>query len=87
VSSPFSGRWNGHAPRTALWGLAPPDRVESIEVTGPDGLRRVAHPARNRAFLVVLDPKVDPKSLRVAIHYRDGRILRTGPNYHLVPTP
>jgi hypothetical protein len=87
MRSPFSGRWNGHAPRTALWGLVPPELVASIEVTGPGGLRRVARPALNRAFLVVLDPKVDPKSLRVAIHYRDGRVVRTGPDHHLVPTP
>jgi len=86
MSSPFSGRWNGHAPRTALWGLAPTS-VASIEITGPSGLRRVARPALNRAFLVVLDPTVNPEALRVAIHYRDGRVIHTGPDHHLVPTP
>ena len=87
MTSPFSGRWNHHAPRTALWGLASPDLVRSLEVTGPGALRRVVRPSINRAFLVVLDPKVDPKSLRVAIHYRDGRVERTGPDHHLVPNP
>jgi hypothetical protein len=84
LSSPF-GRWNGHAPRTAVWGLAPRELVDSIEVTGPGGLRRIARAARNRGFLVVLDPKIDPKSLRVAIHYRDGHVVRTGPDHRLVP--
>jgi hypothetical protein len=87
MSTPFSGRWNGHAPRTALWGLASPQLVDSLVVTGPGGLRREVRTAPNRGFLVVLDPKVDPESLRVEVHFHDGRVMTTGPDYHLVPTP
>jgi hypothetical protein len=80
----MQGNWNGHASRTALWGAAGHDTVREIVVTGPAGLRRTARPEINGAFLVVLDPRVDPAALRVEIRYRDGRVLRTGPEHDLV---
>ena len=77
---------NGHLPRTAC--AACSARCSSgLVVTGPGGLRRTVRPSIYRAFLVVLDPSVHPRSLRVAIHYRDGRVQRTGPDHDLVPTP
>jgi hypothetical protein len=78
------GNWNDHPPRTALWGAAGHDTVREIVVTGPAGLRRSVRPEINGAFLVVLDPKVDPRSLRVEVRYRDGRVRRTGPEEGLV---
>jgi hypothetical protein len=80
----MQGNWNGHPPRTALWGAAGHDTVREVVVTGPAGLRRSVRPEINGAFLVVLDPKVDPDSLRVEVRYRDGRVLRTGPDHGLI---
>jgi hypothetical protein len=80
----WQGRWNGHPPRTAVWGAAGHDTVRELVVTGPGGLRRSVRPETNGAFLVVLDPDIDPASLRVEVRYRDGRVLRTGPEYDLV---
>jgi hypothetical protein len=78
------GDWNRHPPRTALWGTAGRDTVREIVVTGPAGLRRSVRPEGNGAFLVVLDPTVDPASLRVEVRFRDGRVRRTGPDHGLV---
>ena len=79
-----AGAWNGHEPRTALWGEAGRDTVRELIVTGPNGLRRTVRPAVNGAFLVVLDPSIDPGALRVEVRFRDGRVLRTGPDHALV---
>jgi hypothetical protein len=70
--------------RTAFWGIAGRGRVRELVVTGPGGLRRTLRPAVTGAFLVVLDPSVDPDALRVEVRFRDGRVLRTGPERDLV---
>jgi hypothetical protein len=80
----YEGAWNRHDPRTALWGGTAAGAVRDLVVTGPNGLRRTLRPMPNGAFLLVLDPKVDPASLAVEVHFRDGRILRTGPDHGLV---
>jgi hypothetical protein len=66
------------AQRTVLWGAAGRNSVRELVVSGPDGLRRSVRPEGNRAFLVVLDPQVDPADLRVEVRYEDGRVRRTG---------
>ena len=79
--------WNDHAPRTAVWGRAGVGTVREIVITGPRGLHAVATPAVNGGFLVVLDPRVDPRRLRVRVRYRDGRVLDTRPDYRLIKPP
>jgi hypothetical protein len=80
----LAGRWNRHEPRTAIWGNAGRDTVSELVITGPDGLRRTVRPIITGAFLVVLDPQVDPATLHVEVRFKDGRLLRTGPDHGLV---
>jgi hypothetical protein len=77
-------RLAGKAPRTAIWGSAGHDTVRELVITGPGSLRRTVRPESNGAFLLVLDPKVDPGALRVEVRFVDGRVLRTGPDHGLV---
>lgn len=67
------GDWNGHPPRTAVWGSARGSR--RIVVTAP-GHRRVTAPKPNAAFLVILPPSTRPSDVAVEI---DGR--RYGPTF------
>jgi hypothetical protein len=79
-----AGRWTRHEPRTALWGNAGRDTVSELVITGPHGLRRTVRPIITGAILVVLDPKVDPATLRVEVRFKDGRVLHTGSDHGLV---
>ncbi|HEV2814440.1 MAG TPA: hypothetical protein VGW10_14385, partial [Solirubrobacteraceae bacterium] len=66
------GDWNDHPPRTVVYGSAREHR--RIVVTGP-GVRRVARPLLNGAFLVILPPATRPSTVAVEV---DGR--RHGPS-------
>jgi hypothetical protein len=78
--APLAGDWNGHPPRTALWGSASPGRVRELVVTGPR-LRRAVRPTPVGSFLVVLSPEVRPADLRVEVRFQDGRITRAGSEF------
>jgi hypothetical protein len=74
------GNWNGHPPRTAVWGNAGIGVVRELVITAP-GVRRTVRPEINGAFLVVLDPDIEPGSVRVAVHGRDGSVRRFGSSH------
>jgi hypothetical protein len=63
----LTGDWNGHAPRTAVWGSAREHR--RIVVRAP-GIRREVAPRLNAGFLVLLPATVDPSAVTVEV---DGK--------------
>lgn len=79
--------WNDHPARTAVWGRAGIETVREILITGPRRLRATVTPAVNGGFLVVLDPDVDPESLRLRVRYRNGRVLDSRPDFRLIEPP
>jgi hypothetical protein len=64
--------WRDHPPRTAVWGAAGDD-VAKVELRGPDGLWELPL-IRDRLFLAVLRPEVEPEALRVRVTFEDGRV-------------
>lgn len=60
----FSGDWNHHAPRTALWGSARGHR--RIVVRAP-GFTRVVAPKLNGGILALFPASVDPASVTVEV--------------------
>jgi hypothetical protein len=71
AQSPLGG-WNGHPPRTAVWGGAG-DEVEQVEVSGPGGIRATLPIAPSRTFFGVFPGDVDPADLAVTLRFADGR--------------
>lgn len=67
------GHWGRHPARTAVWGLAAED-VTSVTVAAPGTTPRKLRLAPNRAFLALYDARVDPRSIRVSVKFRDGRV-------------
>ena len=73
-------RLKGNGGRTALWGKVSPRVARELTVTGPLGTRRTVRLPPGGLFLVVLDPRVQPRDLRVRLELRDGTERTTGPN-------
>jgi hypothetical protein len=65
-------RWDGHPPRTAVWGKAGRE-VRSVQVLGPGGTQ-TRKPGANGQFLVLFGPGVDPRDVRVRLTDRDGGV-------------
>jgi hypothetical protein len=73
VTLPGDGNWGRHPARTAVWGGVGED-VAAVSVQIGGRTRRLTLPV-NRAFLAVLDPKVDPASITVRLRLRSGRTV------------
>jgi hypothetical protein len=84
--SPLSKGWGDHPPRTAVWGGVGEDvRALSVQVAG--GAPRPVAIGPNRAFLVVLDPKVDPAAVTTRFTLKGGRVETARGSAHLVTQP
>jgi hypothetical protein len=66
--------WLNSPARTLIYGAAAP-RVRSVTLIGAGRPRPVPIDRSDGAFLVVLDGHVDPRSLKLIAHLRDGRTL------------
>jgi hypothetical protein len=63
--------WGNSPARTLVYGAAEP-RVSSLTLTGAGAPRTLAINRRGGVFLAVLDGHVDPRSLTLLAHLRDG---------------
>ncbi|HEV3047522.1 MAG TPA: hypothetical protein VGY13_09195 [Solirubrobacteraceae bacterium] len=64
--------WNNNPTRTLVYGAAAP-RVASLTLSGAGPARALAINRRGGVFLAVLDGHVDPRSLTLTAHLRDGQ--------------
>ncbi len=63
--------WGQSPPRTLVYGIAAP-RVASLTLSGAGASRALAIDPHGGVFLAVLDGHVDPRSLTLSAHLRDG---------------
>jgi hypothetical protein len=77
------GDWNGHAPRTAVWGGVGDD-VAAVEIRGPNNVAARPRIAVSNTFLAVFRGTVDPASLTVTVRFRDGRVVHRHGSANLV---
>jgi hypothetical protein len=86
-TSPLDGPWGDHPPRTAVYGQAAED-VRSLALQIGTAAPRPLAISPYRAFLAVLDPKVDPRTIRLHVRFADGRTVVTHGSANLVaPDP
>ncbi len=63
--------WGNNPARTLVYGAAAP-RVAALTLSGAGGSRALAIDPHGGVFLAVLDGHVDPRSLTLSAHLRDG---------------
>jgi hypothetical protein len=75
--------WGNNPARTLVYGAAAP-RVSSLTLAGAGTTRALAIDAHGGVFLAVLDGHVDPRSLTLTAHLRDGHTLTYTHSAHLL---